>query len=313
MELRHLRYFIAVAEGQSFRKASARLNISQSAISRQIQDLEQDIGVQLFERLPTRRVQLTAAGATFLEDVHEILAMVQSATQRALRTMQGFDGDLHIAFNEMASRDSFFRECVGLFRTRAPNVRLKLTAMQSDRQIEAIRENKIDVGFLALRKRWQISYEFLECEFLHKEKVLLALPAHHRLTRQSRIFMKDLAEEPFVYLPRSHSPLLFDEMLAACQRGGFSPNVVQSVVGELNILGLVSAGVGLGFVSASAAAREQAGLEYREVEDLGWTLTMGVASSSSNSSPQLAHFLSLVEQLYHLQHGNGASEITPDI
>jgi len=312
MELRHFRYFIAVAEEENYRRASARLAISQSAVSRQIWALEQELGVQLFDRLPNKRVRLTRAGAAFLHDVREIVTSIEHARERAQRTMQGLDGDLHIAFNEMATRNNFFRDCVSQFRKEVPNVNLKLTAMQSDKQIEAIRSHEVDVGFLALRERWQASYGFLRCEILHSERMVLALPAAHRLASKKTIYMKDLADLPFVYFPRTYSPIMHDEMIGECQRKGFSPKIVQSVGGELNILGLVSTGIGIAFVSSSAASRERVGLEFREVKDLQWSLTMGVASSALNGSPQLARFLAFISQQLRSQarshdEGHGGS------
>lgn len=295
MEIRHLRYFLTVAEEKNFRRASSRLNISQSSISRQIRDLEDEIGVKLFDRA-ARRVSLTASGEAFLQDTYRILAEIQDAVERARRTMLGFEGDLHIAFTELAARSSIFRQCVSWFRTTAPNVHLKLTAMPSDRQLEAINRNEIDIGFLAIRDEWRRANPHLEFKVLRRERMLLALPPTHPLTLKKTIFMKDLAEQPIVCLPRSQSAAWFDELFAEFRRRGLVPKIVQTVVGELNVLGLVSTGIGIGFVSSSAASREHTkDVVYRHVKDLKWTQTMGAVSSALNRSTQASRVLTFLQ------------------
>src|SRR5712671_4225942 len=147
MELRHLRYFMAVGEEQHYGRAAQRLRVAQPALSRQIQDLEQEVGFKLFDRLP-RGVKLSAAGKLFLEDASRILRDVNEAAARAARVARGQSGTLRIGFTENASWRGVVPESFRRFRERQPDAELQLTPATSLEQIEAIRSGRLDAGFV---------------------------------------------------------------------------------------------------------------------------------------------------------------------
>ena len=288
MELRHLRYFVAVAEELHFRRAAARLNIAQPPLSRQIRDLEREVGAQLFERVP-RGVQLTPAGAAFLPEARLTLAQAERAQRTALRAAQGEIGRLRVGFVEAATYSTVLPEVLGFFRMHLPDIGLSLFELDPLQQVEAFREGRIDLGILHSpppdADRW------LRVESVYSEPLVTALPHAHRLAGRARPALGDFAAEPFVLFPRHGSPELYDGIIARCRSAGFSPRVVQEAAGWPTLAGLVAAGVGVTFVPRSLTSFRRPEVVYRPVHSLTVDMTMAAVWKRRTKSPVRERFV----------------------
>jgi DNA-binding transcriptional LysR family regulator len=217
MELRHLRYFVAVAEELHFGRAAERLYIAQSALSQQIFSLEAEIGIQLLERTK-RRVQLTAAGQAFLEDARNIIHQVEQAIERSQRVAKGEIGQLRIGFTILALH-SVLPPMLATFQNRYPDVKLILHEMTTQAQLEALRHQQIDVGFLhppilhppiSNSPTKEQDLELLE---IKTEPMIVALPSQHPLAQRKRLTMRSLSPYPLIIHPRHEGPVLYDQIL----------------------------------------------------------------------------------------------------
>lgn len=245
IELRHLRYFLAVAEELSFSRAAERLNMAQPPLSQQIQRLEALVGHELFERRP--RVRLTAAGEALLPAARRTLAQVEQGVEATNRAARGEVGLVTVGFAASMIL-SVIPPVVRAFRKRFPAVDLQLREMSSAAQVAALREGQIDAGFL--REPAPVDPE-IRCEAVGEEAFVAVLPPEHPLARRQEVALASLANEPFVHFPRPVAPGLYDRILALCQEAGFRPRVVQEAQEWLTIVGLVEAGVGVSLVPES--------------------------------------------------------------
>src|SRR5580704_4097269 len=224
MELRHLRYFVAVGEEQHYGRAARRLRVAQPALSRQIQDLEEEVGFKLFERLP-RGVKLSAAGKLFLEDARRILQEVSDAAARAARVARGLTGTLRIGFTENASWGGVVPESFRRFREQQPDAVLQLQPAASLEQLDAIRSGHLDAGFVNFMPKADPELDHIDVAV---QQVALATPKRHPLARLKELRLRDLADAAFVWFPRRASPAFYDQMMDVCYRGGLkSPRIVQ--------------------------------------------------------------------------------------
>ena len=222
MELRHLRYFAAVAQYLNYSEASRRLHVAQPAISQTILDLEDELRVKLLLRTK-RTVQLTAAGTAFLREAHEILRRANEAQRLAQRAARGEVGILGIGFFGTAS-GPILPSLVDTYRLKFPDVELRLFELDPDQQLAAFDEGRIDLGFTRTLPSDRRA-EF-EQEEVYNDQLAIALPAKHPLAKQKVVRLKSLASEPFVQFHRKGAPGLFDEVIATCRRTGFSPRIV---------------------------------------------------------------------------------------
>jgi DNA-binding transcriptional LysR family regulator len=294
MELRHLRYFAAVGEEQHYGRASRRLRVAQPALSRQIQDLEREVGFKLFDRLP-RGVNLSAAGRLFLDDARRILQEVSEAAERAARVARGQSGTLRVGFAENASWRGVVPDSFRRFREHQPDAELQLKPAASLEQLEAIRSRRLDAGFLNFMPEADPDLEQLLVATHHVE---LAVPKKHPLTKLKKLRLRDLTDSPFVWFPRWANPAFYDRMMLACYRGGLkSPHIVQEGFNEATILSLVSTGLGVGWVLGTARWRCPETVAILPVIDLNVPLTLALAWRRDNSSPLLANFIGEVQGL----------------
>ena len=288
MELRHLRYFVAVAEELHFGRAATRLRIAQPPLSRQIRDLEREIGTPLFERVP-RGVELTAAGSAFLPEARLTLAQAERAQRSAQRAAGGETGRLRVGFVEAATHSGILPDVLGFFRQHLPSVGLSLFELDPVRQADAFRDGRIDLGILhgppLDADRW------LRVETIYTEPVVLAVPRSHRLAGRTRFTLGGLAAESFVMFPRAVAPAMYDDLVARCRSAGFSPRSVQEAAGWHTLVSLVGAGVGLGFVPRSLTAAQQHGAAYRTMRDLSVHMTLAAAWKSGERSPVRERFV----------------------
>jgi DNA-binding transcriptional LysR family regulator len=274
MELRHLRYFVAVAEELHFGRAAERLHIAQPPLSRQIRDLEREVGTPLFARVP-RGVELTPAGRAFLPEARLTLAQADRAGRAARRAAEGEVGRLRVGFVEGAADAAVLPDVLGFFRMHLPDVGVSLFEMDALQQAEALRTDRIDVGIL--HSPPADAAQWLRVEPVYADPMLAALPAAHRLAARARPALGDLASEPFVLFPRPGAPELHDALIARCRAAGFSPRVVQEAAGWHTLAGLVAAGVGVAFVPRSLALLGRPGVTYRPLRGLGVELSMSAA------------------------------------
>ena len=288
MELRHLRYFVAVAEELNFGRAAERLGIAQPPLSRQIRDLERELGTPLFERVP-RGVQLTAAGAAFLPEARLTLAQAERAQRTAGRAARGEIGRLRVGFVEAVSDAGVLPEVLGFFRLHLPDIGLSLFEMDPVQQTEAFRDRRIDLGILhgapSEVEPW------LRAERVYAEPLVAALPETHRLAGRARVSLRELAAEPFLLPPRPVGPAMWDDIIARCRRAGFSPRVVQEVAGWHTLAGLVGAGVGVAFLPRSLGELRRPGVTYLPVRDLGVEMEISAAWRQNDRSPVRERFV----------------------
>jgi DNA-binding transcriptional LysR family regulator len=293
MELRHLRYFIAVGEEQHYGRASLRLGVAQPALSRQIQDLEEEIGFDLFDRLP-RGVKLSAAGKLFLEDARRILQTVDEATARAARVARGQSGTLRVGFAENASWHGIVPDSFRRFRAHEAGVELQLRPAASSEQLEAVRSGRLDAGFVNFMPETDPELDQLTVAIHHVE---LAAPKRHPLVRLKQLRLRELTDAAFVWFPRRTSPTFYDQLMHECYRGGLtSPRIVQEGPNEATILSLVSTGLGVGWVLGSARWRCPKTVAILPVLDLDMPVRLALAWRRDNTSPLLARFIDEVQR-----------------
>ena len=227
MDLRHLRYFIAVAEEQNIGRAAARLHISQPPLTRQIQQLEDELGVRLFTRTP-RGMELTGAGELFLEEARNIRALVDQATERTQRAGQGKLGRLDVAIFGSGILDTIPKVLLA-FRNAYPEVKLVLHSMSKGEQIEALRQRRIDAGF----NRMLAPLPDLATQLVATESLFLAVHESSPLAREAVVPLKALAEHPLIVFPTGARPNFVDKVMGLCQQMGFVPEVAQEVGTDL--------------------------------------------------------------------------------
>src|SRR5262245_12716579 len=289
MDLRHFRYFIAVAEELHFGRAAARGHVAQPALSRQIRDLEDELGLRLFER-DRRRVALTAAGAVFLDEVRRLLGQVDRAVTLARRAARGEYGALGIGYVPAVAY-SALPDIVRAFRRRLPEVAVRLNEMSPVQQVEALLAERVDVGFL----RGPVREPALSAETVLEESLVAALPSGHPLTAHKELRLAMLAEEPFVLLARSRGPGFHDQIVALCHAAGFSPRVVQEG-SQTDTISLVASGAGVAIVPISLRVIRRAGVVYRPLRGRPKTQLMMVWRKGA-PSPVLHEFLQEVRRL----------------
>ncbi|AYZ20424.1 LysR family transcriptional regulator [Klebsiella pasteurii] len=246
IELRHLRYFIAVAEELHFGHAAARLNISQPPLSQQIQILEQQIGARLFART-NRSVSLTEAGRQFLADSRQILTQVDDAAARAARLHQGETGELRIGFTSSAPFIKAVSDTLSTFRRRYPDVHIQTRETNTREQIVPLNEGALDLG---LMRNTQLP-ETLIWERVLREPLLAMVPRDHPLASQPRVSLRELAREPFVFFDPHVGTGLYDDILGLLRRYDLTPTIAQEVGEAMTIIGLVAAGLGVSILPAS--------------------------------------------------------------
>ncbi|MDY1324084.1 LysR family transcriptional regulator [Pseudomonas aeruginosa] len=291
MELRHLRYFIAVAEELHFGRAAERLGISQPPLSQQIQALEEKIGARLFERT-NRRVELTDAGRLFLDESRQVLAQVDKAVLLARRAHLGELGELKIGFTSSAPFTSTIPSSIHAFRKAYPDVHLDLQEMSSRQVLKALLEESLQVGVI----RPLALPDAVHWVELFREPLVAVLRADHPLAAGSEdgLAIAALAEEPFVFFPRSYGTGLYDQVIALTRQAGFSPRIAQEASEAMTIIGLVSAGLGVSILPASFRRTRVDGVVYRTLSDPEATTAVWLVRRQNEGSPLALSFIDLV-------------------
>lgn len=286
MQLRHLRYFIAVGEAQSFVKGAERLHVSQPTVSQQIRDLEQELGSPLLERLP-RGVKLTPQGQIFLKEVKQVLARLDEACT-AVRRENSPLPRLRVAYPPSVGRTHYVLEQARAFQSTLHDIDIEMVEMYSVQQHQALAAGTIDVGFCfdCCERNRDLAQSHLETY-----PVVLTLPAAHRLAAMKSIPVAELKKEPFVRMRRERIPADFDRIEAACRAIHLRPRIVQEAMREPALLKLVARGVGLAFAKMYAGEAPVRGLVQRPVEGFRLNFHFDVTWRRDNRSPQLARFM----------------------
>ena len=296
MELRHLRYFLAVAEELHFGRAAARVRIAQPPLSQQVRQLEQELGVALFNRTK-RRVELTPAGRAFLDHARAILAETERAKRVAQRAGRGEIGRLAIGYASSADLDILPR-VLRIWRERFPDVELELHALLTGAQVDALRRGRIQVGFVRL----PTEETNLVVESIQRELLVVALPEGHRLARRAQVRLAELADDTMILFPRHTAPEYYDVFIGACRGAGFTPQLLHPGSMQTN-LGLVSAGLGVSLMPASIRNLRRAGVVYRPLAPPVPEVEMGMAYRRDEPSAVLPAFLETVRDVVGRQRG----------
>jgi len=291
MELRHLRYFIAIAEEHSFSKAAVRLSISQPPLSQQILDLEQELGVRLFERGP-RRVKLTHAGEAFLSEARATLSQAGKAALTAQRAERGEVGQLQIGYLSSATNTAF-AAIIHKFRQQHPHVALDLRDMNEVDMMRAIREGSLHAALL----RGVPEDDVLAVDALWTDSIHVALPVRHRLASRRRISIKDLADESFIVLNPTLYPITSNCLILGCRESGFIPRITQYASDYMSLIWLVASGMGITLATESLRDLQRNGMVWKPVRDMPKAAQMLLVSRKDNASPVLAAFGAIARKL----------------
>ncbi|HEX7742490.1 MAG TPA: LysR family transcriptional regulator [Sphingobium sp.] len=294
MELRHLRYALAIAEHRHFTRAAKALGIGQPPLSQQIKILEEELGVRLFHRL-TRGVELTEAGRAFMPLAQSAVQAAEQAAAAAQRAARGEIGGLSIGFTSSASFNPIVPGIIGRFREGFPTLAISLVEQTTTRLLESLADGALDIAFLrpALGET-----DGLATRRLPDEDLWVALPARHRLAGAEALDLLDLAGEPFILYPRSNGRLLYDTIIAACRNAGFSPRIAQEAPQMASTVNLVAAGVGVALVPESMRQLHAQGVEYARIAGNGPKAQLVVAHRREGPMPPaVRNFMGVVAAL----------------
>ena len=289
MELRHLRYFVALAEELHFGRAARRLSISQPPLSFNIKQLEEDLGVRLFER-SSKQVRLTAAGAAFLVEARQILAQAAEARTLVARIAAGKTGRLQLGFvASMLYRD--LPHQLERFQRANPGIELVLRELNSAEQVEALRAGRLDAGFAHAPT---VPADLEGIEYL-SEPFVCCLPEHHPQARRRQADLAALASEPLVLFAREVSPAYYERIVALCVDAGFAPLQRHEVRHWLTVVALVAAGMGVALVPAALARAGMAGVRYLPLRNRSIRSVTRLLWSPARVTPALQGLLEVVD------------------
>ena len=310
MDLRHLRYFVAVAEEGHITRAAERLGIQQPPLSMQIKALEAELQVPLLRRKP-RGVELTEAGATLLVEARAILGKVDESIAAVRRTGRGEAGNIGLGFTSSASFHPLVPQVIRRYRESHPLVALRLEESGTGELVEALLGERIDAAFV----RSPIGEAAgIAVQSLLAEAMVAALPAGHLLAGRAAsapLPLVQLAGETFILYRRPLGPGLYDAIIAACQRAGFSPRIGQEAPRMLATLSLVAAGLGVTLVPQSMQRLRVHGVLYRPIEAAdGLVAPLNLAYRRDESGPADRRFIALARRLAAAV-GQAASSATP--
>jgi DNA-binding transcriptional LysR family regulator len=298
MELRHLRYFVTLAEELHFGRAAQRLAISQPPLSQQIQQLEAELGGPLFART-SRRVELTEAGRVFLPEARAALARVEQAGEIGRRATRGEIGELRLGFTASAPLANVMPAIIRAFRERRPDVHLTLQEMLSHQQMQALRDGALDVAFLRAPTDPTEADPQVTAVELQSEELLVFLHRSHRLARtraSQRVVLSDLAEDFFVHFSREAGASTYDQFMELCRSAGFQPRMRQEAREAATIIGLVAADLGVTLMAASFRNINLANVVTRRLTEPAPHLSTWLAHRTDDGSAVVRAFLEIADR-----------------
>ncbi|TCU18125.1 LysR family transcriptional regulator [Rhizobium sullae] len=290
MELRHIRYFLAVAEEGNFTRAAARIGIGQPPLSQQIRDLEAEVGAALFHRVP-HGAELTVAGEAFLGEAKASLASAEKAKLAAQRANRGETGKLALGFTASSAFNPVVSATIRRFRARWREVRLSLTEMNTLALMERLNRGELDATFM---RPSLDDPPGVRLKRLDDEPMVVALPANHPLAKYERLPLALLSKEPFILFPRLVGLSLFDDVVLACRKAGFELTVAQEAPQISSVVNLVAAELGVSIVPASIAQIRLDGVAYRPIDGPPAVARLALAVLKTQRSPVTDNLMSLL-------------------
>ncbi|MEX2741417.1 LysR family transcriptional regulator [Rhizobium mongolense] len=290
MELRHIRYFLAVAEEGNFTRAAGKLGIGQPPLSQQIRDLEAEIGAALFHRVP-HGAELTAAGEAFFGEAKASLASAEKAKLAAQRANRGETGKLALGFTASSAFNPVVSATIRRFRAQWPEVRLSLTEMNTLALMEKLNRGELDATFM---RPSLDDPSGVRLKRLDDEPMVVALPANHPLAKYERLSLALLSNEPFILFPRLVGLSLFDDVVLACRKAGFELTVAQEAPQISSVVNLVAAELGVSIVPASIAQIRLDGVAYRPIDGPPAVARLALAVLKTQRSPVTENLMSLL-------------------
>jgi DNA-binding transcriptional LysR family regulator len=292
MELRHMRYFVAVAEKLNFTRAAEGLHLAQPSLTRQILNLEQELGVRLLNRSKSR-VDLTEEGRSFLIDAKRVLALAAESIQSVQRLSRGETGQLNIAYLSIFNFD-LLPKTLGTFRQAFPHISLNLFDMTPAEQFRALDARKIDLGFVGLR--FSGAAKDLDWECITSHKAVVVLPASHPLARKKHVSLTDLKSMFFVGLAEKTHPGFREWLYATCQTAGFTPRILQDAELETGLLTFVAEGLGVTLAREQIKNLPHPGVVFRPLTP-PLHADYWIASNRDSTSKALQQFIQIVKSV----------------
>jgi DNA-binding transcriptional LysR family regulator len=292
MELRHLRFFLVLADELHFTRAAARLRVAQPHLSQEIRRMERELGVLLFRRT-RRRVELTAAGDAFRAGAATVWTALDEAVESARCAARGEIGRLVVGFVGSAAY-SPFPEAVRRFRAECPGVRLLLEELSTVQQLEALRRGTIDVG---LMRATSLEEPGLVLEVIRREPFVVALPVGHPCARRRGLRLADLAEEQWIAFEQTAGPGLHAQLVTACETAGFSPRIAQTAPHVPTIMSLVAGGLGVALVPEQVRALRPAGVRLARLTEPAPSTAVVAGWRRVDVSTARQHFVGLLGEL----------------
>ena len=287
MELRHIRYFLVVAEERHFTRAAAKIGIGQPPLSQQIKDLEAEIGASLFRRV-AHGAELTTAGEAFLQAVKEMPMLAERATRAARRAARGETGSLRVGLTATAVLNAAVPSAIRAFRRAYADVELVLEEASTTRLVAGLQEGSLDAAFLRPKGS---NPEMLQLRLLSEEPMIVALPSGHVAAKQRDVDLASLKDDSFVLFPRAIGPALYDAIVSACRRAGFEPVIGQFAPQIASMVNLVAAELGVSIVPASTSQLRVRGVAYREIAGQAPTVRLAIAYRRGETSPIVRNFV----------------------
>jgi DNA-binding transcriptional LysR family regulator len=288
MELRHLRYFLAVAEELHFTRAAARLHIGQPPLSQQIQALEAELGVALFVRTK-RSVQLTEAGQHLLVRAREILGASTNVARELQQIARGGSGELRIGFTSTGLLVEEIRHLLRTYHEHFPGVTLRLHEMYTHTQFAALERGDLDIGFVRFNEHF--APPGLSLQILRRDRLCLVVPLDHPLAGRRSAAIVECRNEAFIGYPGRSGASLVDYLNRLCARAGFVPNIAQEAHEALTQIGLVATGMGIAVLVAPMNKLSLGDVCFIPLEDEGAYMDMGLVWRSKDPSPRVQGFL----------------------
>jgi DNA-binding transcriptional LysR family regulator len=287
MELRHIRYFLAVAEERHFTRAAAKVGIGQPPLSQQIKDLEREVGAALFHRL-AHGAELTEAGKAFLAGVKEMPSTVEKATMAARRAARGETGSLRVGFTPSTAFNVVAPSTIRAFRRAYPEIHLTLEEANTTQLVIGVQEGRFDAVFL---RPGTPGAEELQMRQLAEEPMVVALPRGHPAADLKKVDLAILKDDPFLLFPREIAPTVYDTVVDACRKAGFEPIISQLAPHFSTIINLVAAELGVSIVPASMMQLRVTGIVYRQIAGQSPMTQLALAYRRGETSPVVRNLI----------------------